>query len=214
MATRSPARRPVSTPPDRFTLSAQIRAAIVARGLSAYQLAKMAGVNATVAGRFMSGARDIRLETADRLCRALRLRLVETGGAGGGRPRPPRPVSTPAPEGPEAYLERSSGRVLGLGLDPCPVFLDPLAARARIAEGPAVGQLASIAGFGPVDAALALARPDLFRVGPAPSWWRPEPEPPAGAPAPRPRRECYSPGLVIEQETAAALFGLGAGSWK
>ena len=52
---------------------------IDSRGLTAYAVAKLAGVDPGVVARFMSGLRDIRLETADRLAGALGLRLVEVG---------------------------------------------------------------------------------------------------------------------------------------
>lgn len=54
-----------------------MREIIEARGLTAYAAARLAGVDPGVVSRFMTGQRDIRMETADRLAAALGLRLVE-----------------------------------------------------------------------------------------------------------------------------------------
>jgi transcriptional regulator with XRE-family HTH domain len=62
---------------NKHTLSRQLRDVIESRGLTAYALGKEADVDATVVGRFLSGERDLRLATADRLATALGLRLVE-----------------------------------------------------------------------------------------------------------------------------------------
>ncbi len=69
---------------SRHGLSSQLREIIASRGLSAYAAGKQSGVDPGVVQRFLTGARDIRLETADRLASALGLRLVEVGRA---RPR-------------------------------------------------------------------------------------------------------------------------------
>ena len=61
----------------KHTLSRQLRDVIESRGLTAYALGKQAEVDATVIGRFLSGERDLRMATADRIAAALGLRLVE-----------------------------------------------------------------------------------------------------------------------------------------
>lgn len=58
------------------TLADTIRAAVRESGLSTYAVAKGAGVSQPVLHRFMSGERGLNLDTADRLCRFLGLRLV------------------------------------------------------------------------------------------------------------------------------------------
>ncbi len=74
----------------KHTLSRQLRDVIESRELTAYALGKEAGVDATVVGRFLSGERDLRLATADRIALALGLRLVEVARAGA-KARPARP---------------------------------------------------------------------------------------------------------------------------
>jgi ribosome-binding protein aMBF1 (putative translation factor) len=59
-------------------LSDGLREAIQRSGKSAYQIAKSANVSPIVISRFLSGERDIRMETADRLAEVLGLKL-ETG---------------------------------------------------------------------------------------------------------------------------------------
>lgn len=76
----------------KHTLSYQLREVIESRELTAYALGKEAGVDATVVGRFLSGERDLRLATADRLASALGLRLVEVAKPRVGV-RSPRPKS-------------------------------------------------------------------------------------------------------------------------
>jgi hypothetical protein len=63
--------------PSRRAPSYQLREFIEASGLTAYALGRKAGVDPGVVQRFITGERDIRMETADRLCEALGLRLVE-----------------------------------------------------------------------------------------------------------------------------------------
>lgn len=79
---------------------------IRARGLSSYELARDADVDPGVIQRFVSGRRDIRLESADRLAGALGLRLVESGSKGRGKTRttdgPPAIAPGRPPEAPEA----------------------------------------------------------------------------------------------------------------
>lgn len=55
-----------------------LKATIEARGLTAYRVAKMAGLTrADPVQRFLSGERGLTLDTFNRLCQALDLRLVE-----------------------------------------------------------------------------------------------------------------------------------------
>lgn len=62
-----------SNPSD---LAAILRAAIESSELSRYALAQRSGVDAGVLCRFVAGERDLRLETASKLCEVLGLRLV------------------------------------------------------------------------------------------------------------------------------------------
>ncbi len=62
---------------DRHSLSGQLRDIIATRRLTAYAVAKAAGVDVRLVQRFLDQERDIRLETADKIARALGLRLVE-----------------------------------------------------------------------------------------------------------------------------------------
>jgi len=52
-----------------------LRQAITRSGLSYYQLSKDSGVNAVIISRFVAGERDLRLQTASRLAKALKLEL-------------------------------------------------------------------------------------------------------------------------------------------
>ncbi len=58
------------------SLSDTLRAAIRRSGKSLYQIAKDANVSQIVISRFLSGERDIRMETADRLAEALELKVA------------------------------------------------------------------------------------------------------------------------------------------
>jgi hypothetical protein len=60
------------------SLSQTLREAIRGSGKSVYQIAKAANVSQIVVSRFLSGERDIRMETADRIAEALDLKL-QTG---------------------------------------------------------------------------------------------------------------------------------------
>lgn len=62
-----------------------MREIIEARGLTAYAAGKLAGVDPGVVQRFLTGERDIRMETADRLALGLGLRLVEVARKGRAR---------------------------------------------------------------------------------------------------------------------------------
>jgi hypothetical protein len=57
------------------SLSEDLRLAIRSSGKSVYQVAKAADVSPIVVSRFLSGQRDIRMETADRLAETLGLKL-------------------------------------------------------------------------------------------------------------------------------------------
>jgi hypothetical protein len=57
--------------PGEGDISGALRAAIRESSRSVYQISKEAGVSQIVVSRFLSGERDIRLATADRLARAL-----------------------------------------------------------------------------------------------------------------------------------------------
>jgi transcriptional regulator with XRE-family HTH domain len=63
--------------PMAETLAGSIKARIKNLELSAYRVARMSGVNAVVIQRFLNGERDLKLETAERLCQALELVLVQ-----------------------------------------------------------------------------------------------------------------------------------------
>jgi hypothetical protein len=108
--------RPAPRSLSRHTLSGQLRDVIESRGLSAYALGKLAEVDPGVVSRFLTGERDIRMETADRLAVALGLRLVEVGTRSKGRGSaigrtvaPSAGVEPPAvPDDPGASLGASS----------------------------------------------------------------------------------------------------------
>src|SRR4051812_31423873 len=78
----------------RNALSTRLREGIRNRGLTAYALARDADIDPGVVQRFVTGRRDIRLETADRIAAALGLRLVEAGRVGA---RPPRQAGSESP---------------------------------------------------------------------------------------------------------------------
>lgn len=65
-------------PPSRSVpgrLSQALRDALRSSGKSMYQIAQDAGVSQIVVSRFLSGERDIRMATADKLAEALGLML-------------------------------------------------------------------------------------------------------------------------------------------
>ena len=64
-----PPARPVA--PQAGAISDALRSAIQASPKSVYQICKDAGLSQIVVSRFLSGERDIRLATADRLAKAL-----------------------------------------------------------------------------------------------------------------------------------------------
>lgn len=57
--------------PQAGAISDALRGAIQASSKSVYQICKEAGISQIVVSRFLSGERDIRLATADRLAKAL-----------------------------------------------------------------------------------------------------------------------------------------------
>ena len=62
---------------DDMTLSEDLREAIVTSGKSHYRLAQEAGITPGVISRFVSGERDLRLETASKLAELLGIRLTK-----------------------------------------------------------------------------------------------------------------------------------------
>lgn len=67
-----------SKPSDPASLSGTLRAAMIAHKTgTAYVVAKDAGVSVDAVQRFLSGERDLRLETADKIAAALGLRLAK-----------------------------------------------------------------------------------------------------------------------------------------
>jgi transcriptional regulator with XRE-family HTH domain len=59
------------------TLAEVIKSKMESSGLSQYRIAKDSGVSSGVLNRFMSGERTVSLENADKLCKALGLKLVD-----------------------------------------------------------------------------------------------------------------------------------------
>lgn len=96
--------------PIRHTLSYQLREVIDARGLSAYAVGQLAGVDPGVVSRFLTGKRDLLLGTADRIALALGVRLVEVARKG----RPPGRVPSAAASSVSAVV---SGAEDGSGPD-------------------------------------------------------------------------------------------------
>ena len=67
---------PLARRPIPRSLSASLKKAMKRSAKSSYQLAKEAGVSPIMLSRFLSGKRDIRLATADRLAHVLGLKLM------------------------------------------------------------------------------------------------------------------------------------------
>lgn len=67
---------PDPAPPIPNPLSEALKTAIRGSDESLYQIAKRARVSQIIISRFLSGERDIRMATADKLANALGLRLV------------------------------------------------------------------------------------------------------------------------------------------
>ncbi len=74
---------------NKHTLSRSLRDVIESREITPYALGKESGVDPTVISRFLSGERDLRLGTADKIAAALGLRLVEVARSKG-RTKPER----------------------------------------------------------------------------------------------------------------------------
>jgi len=70
-----PPARPVS-PPAPDSLSEALRHAIRESERSVYQISKEAGISQIMVSRFLSGERDIRMATADKLAGVLGLKLT------------------------------------------------------------------------------------------------------------------------------------------
>jgi transcriptional regulator with XRE-family HTH domain len=62
------------------SLPDQLRAAVAARGFTAYELGKLSGVDKAAISRFLKGERDLTLTSAGRIAAAMGLRLVEVAG--------------------------------------------------------------------------------------------------------------------------------------
>lgn len=58
------------------SLADTIRAAVAGTGLSVYAVAKASGISQPMLHRFMAKDRTLTLESADKLCRYLRLELT------------------------------------------------------------------------------------------------------------------------------------------
>src|SRR5438094_2804903 len=67
---------PLARPAIPRSLSAALKKAMKHSAKTSYQLAKEAGISPIMVSRFLSGKRDIRLATADRLAHVLGLKLV------------------------------------------------------------------------------------------------------------------------------------------
>src|SRR5262245_48835362 len=67
---------PLRRPPIRRSLTAALKKAMKHSTKTSYQIAKEAGVSQIMVSRFLSGERDIRLATADRLAHVLGLKLM------------------------------------------------------------------------------------------------------------------------------------------
>lgn len=67
---------PASIPPIPHPISASLKRAIEKSSLSVYEIAKRAHVSQIMISRFLSGERDIRMATADKLANVLNLKLL------------------------------------------------------------------------------------------------------------------------------------------
>jgi ribosome-binding protein aMBF1 (putative translation factor) len=67
---------PLEAEPDSHLLGDPLREAIAQSGKSVGRLAKQAKVSEIVLQQFLDGQRDLRLATAERLAKILRLKLV------------------------------------------------------------------------------------------------------------------------------------------
>ena len=69
---------PAPTPPIPQPISESLKRAIEESDLSVYEIAKRAHVSQIMISRFLSGERDIRMATADKLANVLGLKLLMT----------------------------------------------------------------------------------------------------------------------------------------
>jgi ribosome-binding protein aMBF1 (putative translation factor) len=67
---------PAPRPPIPDSLSDALKSAVAASGLTVYEIAKRAKVSQIIISRFLSGERDIRMATADKLAQVLGLKLT------------------------------------------------------------------------------------------------------------------------------------------
>lgn len=67
---------PVPNPPSTHPISESLKKAIKESNISVYEIAKRAHVSQIMISRFMSGERDIRMATADKLANVLGLKLL------------------------------------------------------------------------------------------------------------------------------------------
>jgi len=67
---------PALTPPIPHPISESLKRAIEESSLSVYEIAKRAHVSQIMISRFLSGERDIRMATADKLANVLGLKLL------------------------------------------------------------------------------------------------------------------------------------------
>ena len=67
---------PAPEEPVPNALSAALKQAILESEMTLYEIAKRAHVSQIIISRFLSGERDIRMATADKLANSLGLRLV------------------------------------------------------------------------------------------------------------------------------------------
>jgi transcriptional regulator with XRE-family HTH domain len=63
-------------PPKPLSIGERIKATIRERELSAYAVAKAAGIDTSIVLRFLSGERGINLDTAEKMAEALDLELT------------------------------------------------------------------------------------------------------------------------------------------
>jgi len=67
---------PRAIEPITQSIADSLKQAICASDRSVYQIAKQSGISQIVIARFLSGERDIRMATADKLAQLLNLRLT------------------------------------------------------------------------------------------------------------------------------------------
>lgn len=85
-------------PSQQSPVSSSIREAVRSRGLSAYRVGQASGVSPRNVSRFLKGESDLSLASADRICVALGLKVVEsTRRTSAPRPAPARPAAAPLP---------------------------------------------------------------------------------------------------------------------